>query len=150
MATEASGNQVTITLPLAQDAVPLQPLPHKPRKERKLRVLAVDDEALVLKAFGRALNGHEVLLASSGREAIELLRAGGPFDLILCDVMMPDLTGADVFSAVSKVHPGTESRIVFVTGGAFTSAAQKFLDSVPNRRIEKPFSVDMIQALLPE
>ena len=150
VATEASGDQVTITLPLAHDAVPRQAIPSKPRSERKLRVLAVDDEELVLKALGRALNGHEVLLASSGREAIELLQTRGPFDLILCDVMMPDLTGADVFSEVRRAHPGTERRIVFVTGGAFTSSAREFLDSVPNRRIEKPFSVEVIQSLLPE
>jgi CheY-like chemotaxis protein len=101
---------------------------------------------LVVKALCRALEGHVVVSASSGREAIELLKQGEPFDLVLCDVMMPDLTGADVYEAAQEV--GMERRIVFVTGGAFTSSARAFLVSVPNRRIEKPFSRDRVRSLL--
>jgi CheY-like chemotaxis protein len=100
----------------------------------------------VVKAMCRALDGHSVVTATSGREAIELLEGGGPFDLVLCDVMMPDLMGADVYEAARRV--GMENQIVFVTGGAFTAAARAFLDSVPNRRIEKPFSRDRVRSLL--
>jgi CheY-like chemotaxis protein len=109
-------------------------------------VLVVDDEELVVKAMCRALEGHIVVTATSGREAIEFLERGEPFDLVLCDVMMPDLMGADVYEAARRV--GMERQIVFVTGGAFTAAARAFLDSVPNRRIEKPFSRDRVRSLL--
>jgi PAS domain S-box-containing protein len=113
-----------------------------------MRVLVVDDEELVLRALSRTLEGHDVVCVRSGREAIELLESEAPFDLVLCDVMMPDMNGEDVYRAACRVHPGTEQRIVFVTGGAFTSNASAFLDSVPNRRIEKPFSKASIQELL--
>jgi CheY-like chemotaxis protein len=109
-------------------------------------VLVVDDEELVVKAMARALEGHVVVSANSGRQAIDLLDRGEPFDLVLCDVMMPDLMGEDVYEAARRV--GMERRIVFITGGAFTSAARAFLDSVPNRRIEKPFSRDRVRSLL--
>ena len=67
-----------------------------------VRVLVVDDEDLVVKALCRALEGHVVVSASSGREAIELLKKGEPFDLVLCDVMMPDLDGMAVLETMGR------------------------------------------------
>jgi two-component system, cell cycle sensor histidine kinase and response regulator CckA len=64
--------------------------------------------------------------------------------------MMPDVTGADVYDAVRAENAGAAQRIVFVTGGAFTQNATEFLKSVPNRRIEKPFSRSSIEAIIDE
>lgn len=149
---EGGGNRFVVTLPLVPDEAKLfgdgptlRALPDQPS-----RVLVVDDEDLVVTALVRALDGHQVTCARSGREAIDLLRASGPFDLIICDVMMPDMTGADVYKAARRLEPGGEGRIVFMTGGAFTPAARDFLDRVPNRRIGKPFSRNGIRALVDE
>jgi PAS domain S-box-containing protein len=140
------GNRFVVTLPTRHSG-DLVELPRRTRgHDRVARVLVVDDEELVVKAMCRALEGHVVVSANSGRQAIDLLKKGEPFDLVLCDVMMPDLMGEDVYEAARSV--GMESRIVFITGGAFTSAARAFLDSVPNRRIEKPFSRDRVRSLL--
>lgn len=144
--TKAGGNRFLITLPVSEQAEVVNFPGRLLSSDRVARVLVVDDEDLVVKAMCRALEGHVVVSASSGREAIELLKKGEPFDLVLCDVMMPDLTGADVYEAAREV--GMERRIVFVTGGAFTSSARAFLESVPNRRIEKPFSRDRVRSLL--
>ncbi len=143
------GNHFTVTLPIMPDSSRERARPLlRVLPDRPARVLVVDDEDLVVTALVRALDGHQVTCARSGREAIELLGTSGPFDLVLCDVMMPDMTGADVYKAARGFEPGAEGRIVFVTGGAFTPAARDFLDRVPNRRITKPFSREGVRALV--
>lgn len=142
------GSRFAVTLPTGPSGELIELPRRQISSDRIARVLVVDDEELVVKAMCRALEGHVVVSANSGREAIDLLVRGEPFDLVLCDVMMPDLMGEDVYEAARRV--GMERRIVFITGGAFTSAARAFLDSVPNRRIEKPFSRDRVRSLLHE
>lgn len=145
------GNRFAVVLPIALtgDETPVQARPG-PRlvPDKPARILVVDDEDLVVTALVRALDGHQVTCARSGREAIQLLETSGPFDLILCDVMMPDMTGSDVYVAARQFEPGGERRIVFITGGAFTDEAHNFLMHVPNRRLEKPFSRDCIRELV--
>ncbi|HEY6079252.1 MAG TPA: hybrid sensor histidine kinase/response regulator, partial [Polyangiaceae bacterium] len=71
-------------------------------------------------------------------------------DLVLCDLMMPDVSGEHVFQAVSQHTPGLVPRFVFMTGGAFTERAQEFLARFPGRQLEKPFNIDEIEVLLGE
>lgn len=145
----ARGNQFQVRLPLCrrvQEASARSQLHAVP--DRPVRVLVVDDEELVLRAFLRTLEGHEVECARSGREAIEMLRTHVSYDLVLCDVMMPDMNGEDVFTAAGQIDEELQERFVFVTGGAFTKEAHSFLSSVPNRHIEKPFSKASIRALV--
>ena len=104
-----------------------------------LRVLVVDDEPFTLKALQRLLKDHRVDVASSGREALQLFESQGPYDVILCDIMMPELTGVDVYRHVARVAPGAERRIVFVSGGAFGEEIVSFIQSLPNTLITKPF-----------
>jgi CheY-like chemotaxis protein len=75
-----------------------------------------------------------------------MLESDRRFDLILCDVMMPDLTGVDVYAAAQTLEPGLEERIVFITGGAFTPQASEFMARIPNRRLNKPFSAEAVRA----
>jgi CheY-like chemotaxis protein len=101
------------------------------------RILIVDDDAHVASAMRRQLRAYEVDLCGSGAEAIEIcLREN--YDLILCDVMMPGLSGMDVYKRLSQLRPEVVPRIVFVTGGAFTPHMTAFLESIPNRVLDKP------------
>lgn len=144
-----AGNTFHVRLPASPPNVAPEARPRlRPVQSRPVRVLVVDDEELVLKAFQRTLEGHEVCCARSGREAVELLKTEAPFDLVLCDVMMPDMNGQDVYDAAERISPGTRERFVFVTGGAFTKDANSFLNRVPNRTIEKPFSKASIRELI--
>ena len=77
----------------------------EPPRSIPARVLIVDDEPLVARAIRRNLGGHEVQIASSGREALALLDAGKRYDLVLCDLMMPDVSGMDVYTAIRERHP---------------------------------------------
>ncbi|MBJ6760583.1 PAS domain S-box protein [Myxococcaceae bacterium JPH2] len=116
----------------------------------KGRVLVVDDEPAVGRVLQRLLREHHVEMATSGRQALERLARGPDFDAVLCDVMMPDLAGRDVYEAVRREHPGFERRFVFVSGGAFTAGAREFLASIPNVLLEKPFDEARVRRAVEE
>jgi two-component system cell cycle sensor histidine kinase/response regulator CckA len=103
------------------------------------RVLLVDDEPNIGIAVQRILSEeHEVVLASSGESGQRILEKDTAFDVILCDLMMPGITGMDLYDWLAKTHPSLVSRVVFITGGAFTPAARAFIKRVPNIQIPKP------------
>ena len=87
-------------------------------------------------------------IAESGRAALDAIRNEAPFDAIICDLMMPDLTGMDVHELIQQEHPGLERRVIFMTGGVFTERAAKFLERVPNPRLDKPFDPAMVKKLV--
>jgi two-component system cell cycle sensor histidine kinase/response regulator CckA len=116
---------------------------------RRGHVLAVDDDEGIGRTVVRILETeHEVTWASSGRRALELIGAGAVFDVILCDLMMPQMTGMDVYEQLQLHHPSQIDVMVFLTGGAFTARARAFLDTIPNARLEKPFDLEKLRALV--
>lgn len=86
-------------------------------------------------------------LVTESRESLARIRAGEHYDLILCDVMMPNLSGIDVYNAIAEINAEQAHRIVFMTGGAFTPTAQEFLDRPDAVHIAKPFAPGAIRAL---
>lgn len=106
----------------------------------------IDDEPLILKVVTTLLSPeHEVTCESRGADALERIRRGQRFDAILCDLMMPDASGMDVYDGIVEVAPQQARAMVFLTGGAFTPRAQKFLERVPNATLEKPFDGAALQ-----
>jgi CheY-like chemotaxis protein len=104
------------------------------------RILIVDDEPLVARSLARMLRGHEIVTAGDGEAALwECLSR--EFDLVLCDVMMPRMDGPAFYRALCEHRPALATRIVFMTGGAFTADTRAFLEGVPNVHIEKPIQV---------
>jgi CheY-like chemotaxis protein len=91
---------------------------------------------------------HEIELTASAGDALRLVRAGEQFDVIVCDLMMPQMTGMELHAELVRLSPELAGRMVFVTGGAFTPGARAFLDSVPNQRLEKPFDAQQLRAVL--
>jgi CheY-like chemotaxis protein len=105
-------------------------------------VLVIDDEETVCTAIERILDDtHDVVSAVKAGDALAMLAEGALFDVILCDLMMPEMTGMEVHERLSSSSPTQAEQMVFLTGGAFTQAARAFLDRVPNARIEKPFAL---------
>jgi PAS domain S-box-containing protein len=114
---------------------------------RRRRVLVIDDEPALAAMIRRVLaKDCDVDLAGSAREALERLDRPDAYDVALCDLMMPDMTGMDLFAEVARRHPGLERRFIFMTGGAFTPRAAEFLAQVSNRRLEKPFETAVLRA----
>ena len=116
---------------------------------RSGRILLVDDEPKLLLTLGMLLEDtHKVTRCLQARDALERIRVDPPFDVILCDVMMPEMNGEQLFKAVSDIAPDQARRMIFMTGGAFTEEAQHFLENVKNARLTKPFWVDELEAAL--
>jgi CheY-like chemotaxis protein len=121
--------------------------PPPPPPGRRGRILVVDDEPMVVASVARLLSPeHEVVTVTAARDALTHLDEGDRFDLILCDLMMPEMTGMDLLEELARTHPDQAERMVFTTGGAFTPRAQEFLDATPHQRIEKPFTSQGLRA----
>jgi DNA-binding NtrC family response regulator len=113
------------------------------------RVLVVDDEAAICRALQRSLAlHHDVVALTSAKEALAQIAEGRRFDAILTDLMMPDVTGMEMYEHLCRIAPDQAERMIFLTGGAFTVRAREFLDSVPNQRIEKPFEATSVLAMI--
>jgi PAS domain S-box-containing protein len=113
---------------------------------RRLRVLVVDDDPLVARAVTRILaSANEVTVASSPADALARITAGQSFDAIVCDLMMPDMSGMDLHDRIAGLAPEVARRMIFVTGGAFSDRAREFLDRSPNPRLEKPFEAAVLR-----
>ncbi|HEY6079312.1 MAG TPA: PAS domain S-box protein [Polyangiaceae bacterium] len=123
-------------------------LPPPSNRDHTARILIVDDEPAILRALTRVLQGYQVTRALSGKEALTQIEQSGPFDVVFCDVMMPELSGIDVYERARQVCPGQEQRIVFITGGAFTEQAARFIDGVDNPKLGKPFDAGEVRAIV--
>lgn len=114
--------------------------------QRLPRVLIVDDEPLIGTTLKVLLaDEHDVTVAKSGSEAREVLQKDPGYDVILCDLMMPEVSGMELFAWLCTEAPKLSKRMIFMTGGVFTEEARAFLASVPNDRIEKPFDHDELR-----
>jgi len=102
----------------------------------------------VLRSIQRALGGHDVTVAECGRDALTRLESDAGFDVILCDLMMDDMTGMDLHARLRARSAELAGRIVFMTGGVFTDGARDFLAGVSNVCIEKPFDVVALRAMI--
>ena len=117
---------------------PATPSPRTP--PLRARVMVVDDEEAIGAAVRRVLLEHDVVTAPDARTALRIMREGQPFDVVLCDIMMPDVTGAELFDAVKSKDPRQASRFIFLTGGAFTAQTQEFMEKAEQPKLMKPFS----------
>ena len=114
-------------------------------------VLVVDDDATVARSIARTLKRwHDVVVETDAASALRRLRAGERFDMILCDIMMPAMTGMDFHGLVAQFAPEVADQIVFMSGGVFSHAAREFLDRVPNTLVEKPFDPAALHLLIEE
>jgi CheY-like chemotaxis protein len=116
---------------------------------RRARVLVIDDEQLITMAVQRALSlQHEVRSYDRAQSAFECVSRGERFDVILCDLMMPDMSGMELHAWMSRIAPDQAARMIFLTGGIFTTGARAFLAAVPNTHIEKPFDTRRLRLVV--
>ncbi len=120
---------------------------------RRGRILVIDDEPMLCVTIERTLTReNEVTTTTSAKEAQRLLCEGAQFELILCDLMMPEMSGMDLHAEVAQREPACAAKFVFMTGGAFTEKASRFLAQSSNPTIRKPFKAselrELVQSLL--
>ncbi|WP_428268182.1 response regulator [Haliangium sp.] len=122
-----------------------------PFADARRRVLIVDDDPLVGHSLTRMLSMYDVTFVSDGREGVERC-VDARFDVVLCDLMMPELDGMGFYEALAALVPGMEERVLFMSGGVFDPEIVGFLESIPNLHIEKPIRreplLGMIDAIL--
>ncbi len=146
------GTQVRVELPEANEPpVTREPEVREASAPEGLRVLIIDDEPLIgemLEQAMQALSGAHTQVAGGGDEALAILNDHEDFDVILCDLMMPDTSGQDVYAALGPL--GLADRMIVMTGGAFTEETQRFLVAFPGPILQKPFKLKQLAEVLAE
>ena len=148
--TPGSGTTFRVVLPASQrtPSTPERPVVESV-SSRRARVLVVDDEA----AVGRSIQGLlapelDVTHVTRGREALAKIAAGERYDAVLCDLMMPEMSGIELFLELQRCDPALAHRVVFLTGGAFTDHARDFIASAEHPPLEKPFTESQLRAAI--
>ena len=147
------GTEFRVTLPIAGASDLAKPRTRSVTvpATRRGRVLVIDDEEPLAQAIRRFLaTEHEVTAVFSAGAALDLVRQGERYDVIFCDLMMPQVTGMEMHAELVRLDAAQAEKVVFLTGGAFTPMARDFLDQVPNRRLEKPFDLKELRRLVNE
>jgi two-component system NtrC family sensor kinase len=145
-----AGTTVRVLLPVAKTSTaPRQVSSRPPLVARDRRLLLVDDDVLVARSIVRLLNEHEVEVVTSGKAALRRLLEHGPaFDLIFCDLMMPDMTGMDLFEEIERSRPLLAERFVFISGGGVTDRCRQFIENHHERVLSKPIDRRAIKRVL--
>jgi CheY-like chemotaxis protein len=134
--------------PAASDAVPSPDAAGPPAASGRGRLLLVDDEPLVLQFLARALETEwDIARATGGAEALALIEREG-FDAVVCDLLMPGLSGMDLAARMAEGSPVLRQRMVFLTGGAVTSAAEDFVARADVVHLPKPVDLAELRGIL--
>lgn len=153
------GAEVVVKLPAHEVGQPLAtgltspvptPIPEESsRPGPRGRVLVIDDEPILCRTLQRALEKeHEVVVVNSGREALAVIARDRRFSAVLCDLMMLDVSGQDVFESVVKLSSELAERFVFITGGATSESATRFLANIDNLTLHKPVDLKKLRRLV--
>lgn len=121
----------------------------KAQKFVRGRVLVVDDEPVLLMLMCQILRfDHEVDGTSDPRDAFARVERGERYDVILCDLVMPGMTGMELHGRIRDSWPDVAEKMIFLTAGAFTEEAGRFLDSGEVVWFEKPIDPDRLRAFI--
>jgi len=148
------GATFAVLLPLPQaTALPASEIedehPAPERSGRTARLLVVDDEAALAMALTKVLErDHEVTAVTEGRAALDLLLAGDRFDVVLCDVLMPGVSGIDLYRELERDRPEIAQRIIFMSGASSMPRVAEFFSAISNERIDKPVDLANLRALI--
>jgi CheY-like chemotaxis protein/two-component sensor histidine kinase len=143
------GSAFRVVLPPARAALaPAVTAPATPAPSAApIHVLIVDDDPLVIRAVGRILGpGFEVTTSPSAADALARIERGEGFQAVLCDLMMPQMTGMELHARVAARDPAMARRMIFMTGGAFTEAAARFVAESRAPCFDKPFEPALLRA----
>ncbi len=146
------GTTVTILLP-SIEGKPADTHTHESPKEFNglLRILVIDDDQMVREMFSEilSLNGHQVTLAASGQVALDILTASdSPFDLVILDVIMPNMSGVECYQNIQKISPS--QKVIFCSGYTDSQVLQPYLDDANCCFLSKPFRTKLMLALIAE
>ena len=144
------GATMRVSLPASEVVESLDLTPSQLNRvvPRRARILVIDDEPVVARAMRRMLQEHDVSIVLDAHHALELLEQGDTFDVLICDLMMPDISGVDLYVQVCDRWPELKNRFLFITGGAVTPKAQELLQQSDVRCLHKPVRPEELQAMI--
>lgn len=146
--TPGEGTRISVWFPAAQSLGPSVRPERTPEPSRQWRVLLVDDEPELARLVSRLLRPHRVESVPDGTKALARLRADSEFDAVVCDLMMPRMSGVELHRQMAEVTPELAQRTVFLTGGTFSDDCEAHLADVQLPCVMKPFRRDdLIRAL---
>jgi len=144
-----AGATFTVELPIGARSGPAETVPAPVADLKPLHVLVVDDEPHILHYMRATLEswGHTVELASDGGYALERALAG-PFDVIICDLRMPHLSGREMYTQLARRDPRAADRIIFATGDTARGDTLQFLEGLHRPYLHKPFTLAELRQVL--
>jgi signal transduction histidine kinase/CheY-like chemotaxis protein len=147
--SEGKGSVFTVTLPCSPPVTLVEAPDADLLPTRRGKVISIDDEPMVGTYVRRVLAPqHDVEVVTSALDALERIREGQRYDVILCDVMMPQMTGLDLYWELQKAAAGQAERMVFLTAGAFKGPAPADFELTQIPRLEKPFDAQALRLLV--
>jgi two-component system NtrC family sensor kinase len=143
------GATFTVELPLPAEAARAESTPLPATEAPQLSILVVDDEPHILHYMRATLEswGHIVEVASDGTYALERALAG-TFDVIICDLRMPHLSGREMYTKLVRQDPRVAERIIFATGDTIRGDTLQFLERLGRPYLRKPFTLAELRAAL--
>ncbi len=114
-------------------------------------ILVLDDEPIILELCVEFLSseGYKVDIVSNGKEALSLLQKND-YDVVISDMKMPSLSGAEFYKIVNEKYPKVAKRIIFVTGDMLNVETKAFLESTNNPYLIKPFKLNELRNIIKE
>jgi CheY-like chemotaxis protein len=118
--------------------------PHSPAT-----ILVIDDEPSVVRALAGLLrrDGYIVGTASNGRHALARLQEQ-PYDVIVCDLRMPELDGPAFYAILAREYPALRQRVIFLTGDSGGEACRTFLTQSGRPWLRKPCPIATIRRVI--
>jgi CheY-like chemotaxis protein len=116
-------------------------------RSQRARVLLVDDEPVLLRGLKRSLSAHHVMTVTRVDQALALYQQHD-FDIVFCDLMMPEANGIEFYARLRELGPEHAERLVLMTGGALPERLGYSLTEIPSTCLLKPFSSDQLEQLI--
>ncbi len=132
---------------MAEGIVRLVCAKEAPVSARRASVLVIDDEPVLLRGLKRSLSEHDVVTATSVTQGMQLYKSR-EFDIVFCDLMMPESSGLDFYEQLTELGPHHAERLVLMTGGVFADRLGCSLSEVARPCILKPFRNGEIEQLI--
>ena len=116
---------------------------------RRGKILVIDDEPAICASLKRLFaRHHAVTTVTTAMAALTLFNSGERYDVVLCDLMMPEMGGIDLHQEVTRVAPDQAIKFVFMSGASLSSHAATFLAAMPNTLLHKPFDMRRLAELV--
>jgi signal transduction histidine kinase len=139
------GTTVRVYLPAERERVAVS-APEVAAPVQRSSILVVDDDPMILRAIERALlPRHDPTCVQHARDALALIgRPDLRFDAVVCDLMLPGMSGMDFHAELEQLAPRLAAATLFLTNVGYSDRARSFLSSHPQAFLEKPFQTDQL------